>query len=200
MNKPITLLTLLLTSLLTSALTLTSVYAVDGECSCVKQQREKTPMELENSKAAAELGMQAQAQAQYRSLAGEYNWKYFDNSKLRQPLVNLIGSNKYSILRKNMETSIPSELIANRFLVIQGCKPHDCGDKFGVVVIDTVTNDIWWMLVHNYKYVAGATKKVSVAELSAYKNIFKQIKFADGRFLSFDMRGKLIATSSMHYL
>jgi hypothetical protein len=55
---------------------------------------------------------------------------------LRKPLVDAIGAGEFAMFREDMAVQDVVTLLAGRFLVGQGCRPHACPSASGIFVID----------------------------------------------------------------
>lgn len=89
---------------------------------------------------------------------GMYPYDILSNPHLREPLMRLIGEDKFAEYREYLGVSGPIKIINNQYFVGSGCKPHDCGSRFGIFVID-MKNDLAWALVGEGKYNQPSTAR-----------------------------------------
>lgn len=131
----------------------------------------------------------------YAKLIGEHPEKLFDEQELREPLAKAAGLETFRDLRKATGVASPATLIQGRYVVLQGCVPHDCGGNYGFVMIDAVTSDFFWARFSEGKHrYSGATRKIDRAVM---EQIFSDEDFSqnDDAPLSVSPTGKIIYKS-----
>lgn len=74
-----------------------------------------------------------------------YSFEVMENPTLRAPLLLLIGQNEFSKFRYNMSVTSKDELnfIGGRYIVGEGCTPHQCNSSGGIFVIDVLRQVAW---------------------------------------------------------
>lgn len=82
-----------------------------------------------------------------RAAAGQYMSDLMKRSEFRTPVQKTLGA-RTGEFRSITGTQIPSELIDNRYLVAQGCKPHDCPSHGAIVGIDTRSGEVIIVMAH----------------------------------------------------
>ena len=70
-------------------------------------------------------------------------WEALSDRELRKPLLALVGTKGFKAFRRNLDLSGGVYLIDRRFVVGEGCRPHDCGGRKAIFVIDTVGKRAW---------------------------------------------------------
>lgn len=127
----------------------------------------------------------------YKKLIGAYSFDFFEEKKLREPLVRMIGTERFKNLRNVMETSFPSELIRNRYVLFSGCMAHSCGSKYtGSVLIDIVTDDVWWFYQNDSARQFGGTRKFDSAEIQNLRSILEAHEFSTDSLMSISADGE----------
>ncbi len=129
----------------------------------------------------------------YTSLLNEHLYYYFENKTTREPLVKAIGLEKFREIRKYMAVGSGAQLVDYRYLTFVGCMAHNCDKCFGVIIVDTVNDDLWWLTVKDKDQQSGGTKIISKDEIFLYKQIIRKIKFRDDYSLDLDSDGKMVA-------
>ena len=77
-------------------------------------------------------------------LVGEHPEAFFDNKVLRKRLASIVSLEQFKELRQTMGVAGDGVLLDGRFVLLTGCRPHDCRGNYGAILIDTVTEDLWW--------------------------------------------------------
>jgi hypothetical protein len=72
---------------------------------------------------------------------------FFSDKTLREPLYRVLKTNQFAELRSFMDMAREDLVYRGRYIFIQGCKAHDCGDNQGSVIIDAVNGGIWTVWV-----------------------------------------------------
>jgi hypothetical protein len=116
----------------------------------------------------------------YRQLVGVYPYDFFEHKLAREPLAKLIGSEKFKSLRLSMQVATPSELHSYRYLSFVGCTPSICPGNEGVVVIDTIGDDIWWLQRKADVIESGGSRKLLNSDTPGLKNTFMSIRWGPG--------------------
>lgn len=97
---------------------------------------------------------------QYVKLIGKHPEHFFNDPALREPLAKAAGLEVFRDLRNATSVASPVYLVDGRYIVVQGCVPHDCGGNYGFVMIDAVSADLYWARFGEGKNrYAGATRK-----------------------------------------
>jgi hypothetical protein len=103
---------------------------------------------------------------EYAKLIGEHPDKFFADEVLRKPLVQAVGLEVFRDLRRAIRVASPSAIVNNRYIVMQGCVPHDCGGNYGFLMIDGLTADLFWARYNDSKNLySGATTKADKSQL-----------------------------------
>jgi hypothetical protein len=98
---------------------------------------------------------------QYAKLIGQHPERFFDDAALREPLAKAAGMETFRDLRQATSVASPVYLVQGRYIVIQGCVPHDCGGNYGFLMIDAVNADYYWARFNEgANRYAGATRKI----------------------------------------
>ncbi len=82
-----------------------------------------------------------------RAAAGQYMFDLMKRDEFRTLVQKTLGA-RAGEFRAITGTQVPSELIAGRYLVSQGCKPHDCPSHGAIVGIDTSSGDVIIVMAH----------------------------------------------------
>ena len=130
----------------------------------------------------------------YKELLGKYPWDYFDNKVAREPLVSKIGVEKFKQLRNYLEVASGVKIIDYRFLAVNGCLPHACGDSFAVIIIDTKNDDLWWIKIAGDVIESGGTKvtpdkRIYYQEL--LQKIINKINFDKSTVITISNQGEI---------
>ncbi|MDB5748692.1 MAG: hypothetical protein JWP72_3540 [Massilia sp.] len=98
---------------------------------------------------------------QYARLVGEHPERFFDDPALREPFAKATGMENFRDLRQAISVASPVNLVQGRYIVMQGCMPHDCGGNYSFVMIDAVTSDFYWARFREgANRYSGATRKL----------------------------------------
>lgn len=103
--------------------------------------------------------------------------EYFDNKLAREPLVKLVGLEKFRNLRNLMSGPGSITLLKGRYILLEGCKAHFCDSSFAAIIIDSLTDDIYWSAVDN-KVSFGATKKIIKNDISFFNDLVSQVSYS----------------------
>ena len=70
-------------------------------------------------------------------------WEALSDRELRKPLLALVGAKGFKAFRRNLDLSGGVDWIDKRFVVGEGCRPHDCSGNESIFVIDTIGKRAW---------------------------------------------------------
>jgi hypothetical protein len=116
---------------------------------------------------------------QYAKLVGEHPERFFDDPALREPLAKATGMETFRDLRQAISVASPVYLVQGRYIVMQGCMPHDCGGNYSFLMIDAVSSDFYWARFNQgANRYSGATRKIDRAAM--------QLVLADEEFVHND--------------
>ena len=65
------------------------------------------------------------------------------DKELRKPLLGLVGAKGFKAFRRNLDVGGGVYWIDKRFVVGEGCRPHDCSGNELIFVIDTIGKRAW---------------------------------------------------------
>ena len=65
------------------------------------------------------------------------------DKELRKPLLGLVGAKGFKAFRRNLDVGGGVYWIDKRFVVGEGCRPHDCSGNESIFVIDTIGKRAW---------------------------------------------------------
>ena len=137
--------------------------------------------------------------SQYKPLISEHPDKFFDDKAAREQLAKLLGLDRFRALRDNMQVASQSKLLDYRYLVLIGCMPHNCGDSYGAVVVDTTNDNLWWVSVVDGKQASGSNIELTKAQIPLYRALFEQIDLREGLQLTFTDNGRFVIGSRNGY-
>ncbi len=103
---------------------------------------------------------------QYASLVGAHPDVFFDDKNMREPFAKAVGLDNFRDVRQAISVASPVTLVQGRYIVMQGCMPHDCGGNYAFVMIDAVTSDFFWARFNQgTNRYSGATRKIDSATM-----------------------------------
>jgi hypothetical protein len=128
---------------------------------------------------------------EYAKLIGEHPDKFFSDEILRKPLAKVLGLDKFRDLRHAIGVASPTALIQNRYIVMQGCIPHNCGGNYGFLMIDAVTSNIFWARFDESKAsYFGGTSEVDKLTMQSALDSDDIFQYSDAK-LSVTNTGKI---------
>jgi hypothetical protein len=105
---------------------------------------------------------------EYAKLVGEHPERFFDDKALREPFAKATGLENFRDLRGAIGVASPANLIQGRYIVMQGCMPHDCAGNYSFVMIDAVTSDFFWARFNEgTNRYSGAPRKIDRATIQS---------------------------------
>jgi hypothetical protein len=112
---------------------------------------------------------------EYAKLIGEHPIALFDDKVLREPFAKATGLETFRDLRTAISVASETYLVQGRYIVLQGCMPHDCGGNYSFVMIDAVTSGYFWARFNEGRTrYSGSSQKIDKAAIQAV--------FSDPRF------------------
>ncbi|MBU4612478.1 hypothetical protein IMZ29_18585 [Achromobacter sp. GG226] len=131
----------------------------------------------------------------YEPLLGAYLYDYFEHKVVRQPLFELVGSEQFIAMRKGLAVNTPAKLIDYRYLSFYGCMAHNCSSVYGIVIVDTITDDVWWLVVNGDSYTSGESRKAINLDKINIDNMLRKVEFSETVRLYIDHQGGIAATT-----
>jgi hypothetical protein len=129
---------------------------------------------------------------EFAKLVGEHPDEFFEDKLLREPFAKAVRLETFRDLRAAIGVASPTYLIQGRYVVLQGCMPHNCGGNYSFVMIDAVTSDYFWARYNEgtTRY-SGATRKIDKA---AIQSVFSDEEFVqnDDATLTVSPAGKIV--------
>lgn len=129
---------------------------------------------------------------EFGKLVGEHPDQFFEDKALREPFAKVVGFERFRDLRAAIGVASATYLVQGRYIVLQGCMPHDCGGNYSFVMIDAVTSKYFWARFKDgaTRY-AGASDKVDRAAL---ESVFTDAEFVqqDDARLTVTPAGKIV--------
>jgi hypothetical protein len=112
---------------------------------------------------------------EFAKLVGEHPDQFFEDKVLREPFAKAVGLERFRDLRVAIGVASPAYLVQGRYLVLQGCMPHNCGGNYSFVMIDAVTSKYFWARYNDGATLyAGASDKIDKATLDS---VFSDVEF-----------------------
>lgn len=129
---------------------------------------------------------------EFIKLIGEHPESLFDDKVLREPFAKAVGLETFRDLRQAISVASPTYLVQGRYIVLQGCMPHDCGGNYSFVMIDAVTSTYFWARYNEGRTrYSGSSAKIDKAAIQA---VFSDPAFEqnDDARLSVSPVGKIV--------
>jgi hypothetical protein len=129
---------------------------------------------------------------EFAKLVGEHPDQFFEDKALREPFAKVVGFERFRDLRAAIGVASATYLVQGRYIVLQGCMPHNCGGNYSFVMIDAVTSKYFWARFKDgATSYAGASDKVDKAAL---ESVFTDAEFVqqDDARLTVTPAGKIV--------
>lgn len=109
------------------------------------------------------------ADKKYLPFVGKHASEIFSDQAMLEAIAKAVGNNtSVRQLRKVIAVAGNMFLIDGRYLVSSGCKKHACPLAKGLIMVDTVTHDIYWSYVDDDESIKASGQRVKEHEIEQF--------------------------------